>query len=59
MAEATRRVKGFSIVLSGVKGLVTGVLCGVLKCEGRVIGVTCGGWVGRLSSVSRRFLVCV
>ena len=58
VAEARRRVKGLSTVVSGVKILGFVVVCGVLKCWGRMIGVTVGGVVGRLSSVSRRFSVC-
>ena len=59
VAEARRRVKGLSTVVSGVKGLGFVVVCGVLKCVGRVVVVVIGGLVGRLSSVSRRFFVCV
>ena len=56
-AQERRRAKGFSIVGSGVKVLVFGILCGVLKCEGRLIVVVIGGCLGRLSSVSSRFFV--
>ncbi len=38
-AEERKRAKGFSSVGSGAKAFVFGILCGVLKCEGRVIVV--------------------
>ena len=56
-AVERRRANGFSSVDIGVKILVFGILCGVLKCEGRLIVVVIGGCLGRLSSVSSRFFV--
>ena len=59
VAEERSLEKGFSIADRVVNGFVIGFLCGVLKCEGSVIGVVSGVCVGRLSSVSRRFCVFV